>query len=265
MASPQPIGRLTQHPMQIVWWISLAVAFAAIVWLFLDSLAAHAVALYTGQAATWAPGGVLNPSFARMLAVKACAATAIVSLITVAATLLIGPPSQRGVRSWLGLMTLLAAWFTLAFAWQDIAWAGSCWRISDTIVHIEPIARQLNDAWPCEDGAVPGLGQFSAYPVGRPRTLLIIADDPIAVRPSIAAVERSPQGALRFQLAGKETGAWLEWHPAGSEPATFTGGLEDSQQLERSSQLAPQWFAVRYAPAYACIEQPSVDALTPAE
>ena len=63
---------------------------------------------------------------------------------------------------------------------------------------------------------------------------------------SFAAIERSPEGALRFDLAGNDDDAWLEWHPPGSAPASFTGGLDTGYSLQRATQLGGGWFLVTY-------------------
>jgi hypothetical protein len=61
-----------------------------------------------------------------------------------------------------------------------------------------------------------------------------------------SAIERSEAGGLRFELAGPEGGAWVEWHPAGERPASFVGGLETRYELARSADLGEGWFVARY-------------------
>jgi hypothetical protein len=63
---------------------------------------------------------------------------------------------------------------------------------------------------------------------------------------SFSVVERGKSGCLRFQLAGREQFAWLEWHPAGRLPSSFVGGLLDPHELDRFRALADGWYVVRY-------------------
>jgi hypothetical protein len=59
-------------------------------------------------------------------------------------------------------------------------------------------------------------------------------------------VERSEDGSLGFELRGDHSGAWLEWHPAGSTPRAFVGGLESKYNFRRAAPLGRGWYLVRY-------------------
>jgi hypothetical protein len=171
----------------------------------------------------------------------------VISVITIAIALFIGPASHRRIRSWLGLMALIAGWLTLWTNWPEIAWLGQQRRLHAELAEFESIAFTHRSNWPTQDGEHPVLGPFMAYPVGRP-TILLLLTPPESPRSGIkiAAIELHPNGGLCFQLAAAETGAWLEWHPPGKSPQSFTGGLLTEYRLERSTQIAPEWFLVRY-------------------
>jgi hypothetical protein len=181
---------------------------------------------------------------------RGIAAAALVSAAFIVASLFLGAPRHRSIRSWLALMALLAAWLLVLMTWPEIAWAGQRWRVSRSLDEFEAIAAPLRDHWPTDDGVSDALGAYSAYPIGHPQMLQIIAapqEPKLSIR--VTAVERSPEGALRFELGGGETGAWLEWHPEGSRPASFAGALMFNAQytLTRSTALGGNWHLTRYA------------------
>jgi hypothetical protein len=64
--------------------------------------------------------------------------------------------------------------------------------------------------------------------------------------PQVSAIERADDGSLGFEIRGEQPGTWLEWHPPGSQPATFVGGLDDDHDLNRVSPLGDGWYQVRY-------------------
>jgi hypothetical protein len=148
----------------------------------------------------------------------------------------------------------------LAVSWQSLAAAGQQWRLGRQLDSFASLANHLQTEWPKSDSHLAGLGAFNAYPIGRPRTLLVIAAEQLADSSPIAAVERSDAGALRFELAGDEAGAWLEWHPPGSQPASFTGGLEDERQLIDAAALNDGWYLTHYEAAPDAKAAPSTPA-----
>jgi hypothetical protein len=161
--------------------------------------------------------------------------------------LFIGPPAHRRLRSWLALTALIAGWLTLWTNWPEIAWLGQQHRLRAELARFEAMATTLRDDFPRQDGERPLLGPYMAYPIGRPTILLLLT--PTESPHSgihVAAIERHPDGGLCFQLSAAETGAWLEWHPPGRSPQSFTGGLLTDYRLQRYSQIAPEWHLVRY-------------------
>lgn len=159
----------------------------------------------------------------------------------------IGPMRLRSFSAWFMLLTLAALWMIVATNWAHVARLGKLHRMHSGIEDFERIAIPLQESWPRTDGDLPGLGPFMAYPAGKPSVLILLTQPlPSEDRPSISAVERGVAGQLRFQLAGKERGHWLEWHPPGSQPASFVGGLLEVYELERADAVADQWYLTKY-------------------
>lgn len=231
----------------LVWFLNFLILVAAIVWLIVDPYAPRVVERLASVSTPWKNvGEFLDFPHGRVRAVQVTAAVAILGLVSVTVALFLGPPRHRRLRSWLALTTLVALWLAVFSSWREFAWAGQRWRLYRRIEKFEPVATALRENWPRRDGQIPGLGYFTAYPGVEATTLLVIAVDAPPGRPPVAAVEHSPAGALRFQLAGDETGAWLEWHPPGSHPASFKGGLDTKYILDRTSPLGDGWYLSRY-------------------
>ena len=149
--------------------------------------------------------------------------------------LFVGARVHRSVRSWLAFTMLVAAWLTLGVTWREMAWHSQASRMKRQLSGLDFIVKSLQADAPTADSERPDLGPFMAYPQGDPRTLLLVTTPAIGdagVR--IRAVELAAKGGVRFQLAGSESGAWLEWHPQGTSPDSFQGGLMTEYQLERS-------------------------------
>lgn len=171
----------------------------------------------------------------------------LLSLVGIFAALFAGTRAHRRVLSWLAFMAVAAAWLTVITTWQEISWQGQKWRVAQHIPTFDRLVASLRGDWPTADGVHSSLGAFMAYPRTDPRTLLLLESKPqshgdILIR----AVERTNDGALRFELAGNEQGSWLEWHPSQSEPNSFVGGLEGRYELVRSAPLDRHWFLARY-------------------
>jgi hypothetical protein len=242
-----PKRRLVERTLSAVWLLNFLLLAAAAAWLIVDPYAPRVVVRLASISAPWKDvGEFLDFPHERARVVFVAAAIAIVSLLGVIIALFLGPPRHRRLRSWLALTTLVALWLALFASWREFAWAGARWRLGQQLNHFEPVAAALRDNWPQRDGDIPGLGYFTAYPSAEATTLLVISDDTPPGRAPIAAVEHSPAGALRFQLAGDETGAWLEWRPPDSEPASFKGGLDTKYILDRTSPLGDGWFLSHY-------------------
>lgn len=233
-----------------LWALNVALLIGACVWILLDGRFSQGVSDFRIQLASLLrqPGEELPAAEAgdRVAALYALVASGVASLLVIAGALVIGPAKHRGVRSWLALTALIAGWLALAVAWPDLAWQGTQWRLSRQIAAFEPAAASLRENWPTDDDQREAVGVFMAYPQPNPRMLLLLAPKDVAARRLFSAVERSPQGALRFELMGAEAGDWLEWHPPGSAPQSFIGGLMGDYQLVRAAPLGNGWYAAHY-------------------
>ena len=138
---------------------------------------------------------------------------------------------------------LVAGWLTLLVAWPEFAWQGQRLRMRANLSEFDAIAAALRDDWPKTDGERAGLGSFMAYPQGKPRMLMMLKSE---TTPAVAAVERADDGTLGFDLRGDESNTWLEWHPDGSKPRDFVGGLEGQYDFGRAAPLGRGWYLVRY-------------------
>jgi hypothetical protein len=135
----------------------------------------------------------------------------------------------------------------LLIAWPEIYWAGQQRRMMSVLAPVEAMARSLEVNWPREDGDLPGIGPYLAYPKGGPTTILPlrwITFPGTSLR--FTAIERTNDGAIRFELAGAEAGAWLEWRPRDDSPRSFHSGLETNYYVTRGQRLSPRWYLVRY-------------------
>lgn len=160
----------------------------------------------------------------------------------------VGSTAHRRLRNLSGAVTLVGLWVLFAFGHPGLAWWAKAGRLQPDVSRFEAIAAELRNQWPAHDGELPQIGAFMAYPVGHPETLVLLTPPEVSSwGTAISAVEHSPRGALRFQLAGVEERDWVEWHPPGSEPTSFVGGLLDVWQVQESMELGHGWHLVRYA------------------
>lgn len=167
----------------------------------------------------------------------------VVTLLGIFALLFAGPASHRSLRSWFALTLLVAAWLSFCVAWPEVAWQSQRLSSWSRLGQFDSLATSLRDDWPVDDGNRLALGSFMAYPKGDPRSLMVLKT---GSTPPISAVERTDDGALRFELRGAEPGTWLEWQPANTVPHDFTGGLDQEYRVQRYSPLGHGWYLVRY-------------------
>jgi hypothetical protein len=172
---------------------------------------------------------------------------AVLTLVGIVVTLFTGSREHRRLRTWFAFTLLVAIWLTLTVTWPEMAWQGQRIRMWTQLEGFQQVAAALRENWPKADGELPEVGTFMAYPRGNPRTLMILsAPQPPTTGIQFSAVERSDGGALRFELTGYESNAWLEWHPQDSLPESFTGGLENTYSRTKSAPLGNGWYLVRY-------------------
>lgn len=157
------------------------------------------------------------------------------------------PGSSRSLRRLLAATTVVALWSALCVQHELVAWHGKRARFAFRIAELESIASPLRNDWPARDGDLPLIGPFMAYPFGRPSTLVLLQAPQLASqRIYVSAVERCDDGAIKLQLTGTDGGDWAEWHPQGSHPKSFVGGLADAHHLNVASSIGDGWYLVRY-------------------
>lgn len=188
------------------------------------------------------------PQVIRVCLLMGAAVAAAASGLALLVGAVIGPRPHRRLGAWLMDVGLLCLWLALVVGWRDASWTGRRLRTASLVSALEPVAERLRRDWPAVDGDYPETGPFMAYPAAAPATLVMLAPPPIGATKSVVQlVERSPEGALHFQLGGAEQGVWLVWTPPGAEPASsFLGGLDQRYQLLRSSSVGDGWQAAIY-------------------
>lgn len=169
------------------------------------------------------------------------------SLLVMFASLLCGPRRFRTTRVWLMFTGLTCGWLGLAMTWPTVYWIGQQHRMSGLVSAAESLTTSLQSHWPAMDGELPEMGPFLAYPGSAPTALLPL-DGPTFPETQVpfSAVERTGNNVMRFELSGREFGAWLEWRGDASEPRSFVGGLETRYDVDRATKIAPHWYLVRY-------------------
>jgi hypothetical protein len=244
--------RRTFMSSSVVWcyWVANLTALGGLcAWIFSDGLFTDTVRLFPEHLRSFVGRGpeMSDPQlFNRLVLI------AIVLLITgisgfgIFLGLFFSDARQRGLRSWLALTGIVAIWLTLALDWQDLQWRGQVHRARPNVDALSALATSLQQSWPTSDGETPELGPFQAYPIAKPQVLLLFSQKrmPGATAP-ISAINRSENGTLRFQLAGNETGTWLEWHPHDA-PSDFVSGLDQRFVLNRATAVGENWYLVKY-------------------
>jgi hypothetical protein len=243
-----------------VYWGVNIIALAAIgLWILWDGKFPE-VALGLERALTADMRVPFSPLLAtRVHVLQGMLLVGLLSGLGILAILLAGFQSHRRIRGWLAAMAVAAVWLSLLVGWPELAWRARGWRISRAIsggwFRSEPDLNQFAESllanWPTSDGEVPALGPFSAYPIGRPTTLLLPTSPTFpGTELGFNTIERDPADRLHFQLTGSEAGVWLVW---GDEaPRPFIGGLATKYDPGRYQALGNGWFLVEYhaAPPY---------------
>jgi len=225
-------------------WTIVALLVLLAGWLCVDPLLAGAVdsvaqALRGGR---W-PDALPPRCCAVIVLMLGIAAT----VVCAAWSLFRGPVEQRGFRSWLVFTAVIAVLVSVAVRFDTLAWRTKQIRLSWQMDSVRRVATALESDWPSTDGQRPQLGQFTAYPIGSPTTLILLTPPELAgFGTKVVAVERDDPSLLRMQLSGNEQGDWLELHGDDTMPSSFIGGLGDRHRLVQSSSLGVNWFLVRY-------------------
>ncbi|WP_153558004.1 hypothetical protein [Roseimaritima sediminicola] len=239
---------------KLLWTAHLLALTSVAGWALLD-LRSQAIfqSLAVGDSSVMTKAQTLyqHAELARFLALGAVVLTAGSSVLLLVADRFRrnSPSASRSLASLLALATVAALWCGLAVNRKSLAWQGQRLQLLLDVEELETIARPLREDWPVQDGQLPRLGPFMAYPFGQPKTLVLLQTPSLlGERLRVAAVERSDQGAIKLQLTGTAHDDWAEWHPPGSQPRSFVGGLGDRHRLVAATEIGRGWHLVRYAP-----------------
>jgi hypothetical protein len=171
-------------------------------------------------------------------------------LVLMLGSLFVGGARYRTTRMWLVFTAVACGWLGLVVEWQSVYWIGQQHRMKAELPAAVAMVAALKAEWPTVDSELPDSGPFLAYPMNQPTALMSLSD---AKFPNtglrFSAVERTGDDVMRFELAGAEQGAWLEWRGDGSEPRSFVGGLDSEYVVVRAARLSTEWFLVRYRAA----------------
>jgi hypothetical protein len=236
----------------LTWFVNATLLVGAVSWLYFDGRSLPTAEWLASNAPfRSADGGGHIVSSTKVgsvtLVAAMCSAMAVMTLLMMLGGLFVGGRRFRSTRMWLAFVAVAAGWLGLVAAWPEIYWRGQQRRVVKELASVETMARYLDENWPREDGELPGIGPYLAYPKGAPTIVMPlrwITFPDTSLR--FSAVERSANGTIRFELAGDETGAWLECREDNGDPSSFVGGLETKYELRRQQQVAPRWFLVRY-------------------
>lgn len=228
------------------WIVNALLLAATLVWILRDGLFAQGLAAFQTHLAA-SPVAIVPPlMWSRVAVLWAILITGSLSMTLIVAGLIAGSGIHRGTRAWLVLMLLAAGWLTLITAWPEIAWRGQVWRVRGSVPQFAKLTEKLTHAWPESDGQTPELGGFMAYPIGKPRTLMLLTTPEVpGSYLSISTIERDDV-AFHFQLAGNEEGTWVVFDKQHESPQSFFSGLEGEYLPQKFAVLAPGWFLVQY-------------------
>jgi hypothetical protein len=170
----------------------------------------------------------------------------ILSLGVFAAGMLFGEPKKRSLKHLFILTAMTALTLALFTTWQRISWEGRRHRMSSRVESLQVVCDALQKDWPKNDMTHELLGSIMAYPQWNPTTLILLTPMPIDGRFRIAAIDRSKNGVLRFELSSGFETIWLEHRIDSGLDMEFTNGIEQSFVREHYVSLSRGWYLVRY-------------------
>ena len=235
-----------------LWAINVIVFIVIVAWLFLDARFEASVDWWQYEIAQQPNrDSIRDMGDWQWLRLRNNTIIFLASLVSVSTLLMIGGlwfggHKSRSVRAWLAIMSIFALWMIVGNNWQEFSWLGKKYRVQTFLEELQPVVSDLKREWPTIDGQRPIIGQFMAYPVDNPKTLILLTMPQFnTTENSISVVESGPD-ALRFELVGPERGDWIEWHKEDSQPSSFTSGLGNPYKIQSYQQIAKNWYLVRY-------------------
>lgn len=247
---------LSRGWVRICWCVNVLALVGSAVWITQDGKFPDAVTAFHRHVSAIgsdnSPLAVVPPLlWPRVDALWAMLGIALVSAIGIGAGLAAGAGQHRNTRAWLAATLLLAGWLTLLTTWPQLVWQGQVWRVRASLPQFAAVAERLSQDWPQDDGDIPELGPFMAYPIGNPRTLMLMTTPRVpGTRLEVKVIERGEHESIYFQLAGNDEGVWLVRQPTGDEPRSFSSGLDGEYIPVEFRPVRPGWLLVRfiYAP-----------------
>lgn len=235
----------------VIWCINLLMVGGLVGWLYLDPRFDASIdwwRYHTGEGTFDLIGNMSDWQWLtlRNAAAIILLAIATVSIVVVSYRVTMGRRHDRNTRNWLLLTSIFAMWMAILLGWQDITWLGKQHRILSMLSAFDPVVEKLRTEWPREDGELDLIGPFMAYPVGSPKTLILLTLPELQMPSTTVAVIEGGTDVIRFELVGTEHGDWIEWHPDDSQPRDFISGLYETYRLQKSRQLTPNWHLARY-------------------
>lgn len=179
----------------------------------------------------------------RMLLFAVSAITAVASFVLMLLQFL----RRATIRRMLLIVLGLCAWLSLWVSYDKLSKWAVLRRARNALPRFEAAAEPLSQHWPTTHGTLPEAGAFWAYPDKRPNLLLLRAraGNPLCEDFGYK-IERSDQGAIRFNLSGA-TDCEIEFHPNGSKPSSHSSRLGASTVFLREATLLKEnWYLVRY-------------------
>jgi hypothetical protein len=234
------------------WIVNGLLLVATLIWILRDGQFAAGLAAFQMHVSAFvgekSPLAVVPPlMWSRVDALWVILFCGTISMTIIIVGLAVGSGIHRGTRAWLMLMLLVAGWLTLITAWPEIAWRGQVWRVRGSVSQFAELTQKLTANWPQSDGQTSELGGFMAYPIGNPRTLMLLTMPQVPGSAiNISTVERGDDGTWHFQLAGNDEGAWVVFDNQDDSPQPFFSGLEGEYLPRKYATLVPGWFLVQY-------------------
>jgi len=116
-----------------------------------------------------------------------------------------------------------------------------------SVSEFDEVSKRLLANWPNQDGDLAELGPYMAYPISRPRTLMMLKNPQVpGTSLAVSTIERGAEDDLHFQLTGNDAGFWIVRDLKAGEPRGFFNGLEGEYIPVQFTELRPGWFHVLY-------------------
>ncbi len=244
---------LSKVAVRIYWFVNIALLVGTAIWILRDGMFAEGVLGFVKHIYAFfgdkSPFAVVQPlMWPRIDGLWFVLVLGIISITGILLGLIVGAGVHRGVRSWLLLMLLCAGWLTVLTTWKELVSKGRIWRAMASVSEFDEVSKRLLAHWPNQDGDLAELGPYMAYPISRPRTLMMLKNPQVpGTSLAVSTIERGAEDDLHFQLTGNDLGFWIVRDlKADDEPRGFFSGLEGEYIPVQFTELRPGWFHVLY-------------------